>query len=385
MSDESSVREAVCTWASRNTCLLLRLSKLSEAHNDYNAQLTYTNRLQESINEQNEELGRVQEEVETRFKVHKKFCDSIAHRIFHRTVQAQEKYEADSSKAEQEYFEALGAQSRAEARQVQLESDLEEAIRAEWQLKKAVQEHDEVRNEIDELYERLFGGPTPGFPEEDVAEEAAKTAKAQNEATKERIWRSREALRLLNLAQERLPQVEKHLTNAYRLGKKMVLFFDDTFNSVRFGNKKRCEATNAIRDIDSSCLSAEAVLRKETLIQQLESAKVFTDPLHSRDAVLSAISAAHDIVSEARKSLRQLIEEVRQEERDALADINKTAKQLEYATQELWLVRQEIFEKVAGFGQAPPCYSYDKPAPDYSYIVGERHEQGDGSRVEIEA
>jgi hypothetical protein len=163
----------------------------------------------------------------------------------------------------------------------------------------------------------------------------------------------------------------------------MVLFVDDTFNSVRFGNKKRSEAMNAIRDTHTACLSAEAVLRKETLIQQLESAKVYMDKSHSRDAILSAISAAHDIVSEARKSLRQLIEEVRQE-RDALADINKTAKQLEYATQELWLVRQEIFEKVAGFGQAPPCYSYDKPAPDYSSIVGEVHEQVHGCQIEME-
>ncbi|PMD16517.1 hypothetical protein NA56DRAFT_649384 [Hyaloscypha hepaticicola] len=383
MSDENSIREAVCTWASRNTCLLLRLSMLSEAHNDYNAQLTYVNRLQESIREQNVELRRVQEEVETRFKVHKSFCDRIAPRIFHRTVQAQEKYEANSSKAEEEYFEALGAQSRAKARRVQLESDLEEAVRTEGELKTVVQEHDEVRNEIDELYERLFGGPTPGFPEEDVAEDAVKTAKAENEATKERIRRSREALRLLNLAQERLQYVEKYLTNAYRLGKKMVLFVDDTFNSVRFGNKKRSEAMNAIRDTHTACLSAEAVLRKETLIQQLESAKVYMDKSHSRDAILSAISAAHDIVSEARKSLRQLIEEVRQE-RDALADINKTAKQLEYATQELWLVRQEIFEKVAGFGQAPPCYSYDKPAPDYSSIVGEVHEQVHGCQIEME-
>ncbi len=340
---------------------------LSEAHNDYNAQLTYINRLQESIKEQTVQLGRVQEEVETRFKFHKSFCDVIVPRIFHRIVQ--EKNEANSSKAEQEYFDALGAQSRAEARRVQLESDLEEAAWIARELKKAVQEHEEVRNEIEELYERLFGGPTPGFPEEDVAEEAVKTAKAQNEATKERIRRSREALRLLNLAQERLPQVEKYLTNAHRLGKRMVLFIDDTFNSVRFGNKKRCEATNAIQDTDTACLSAEAVLREETLIQQLESAKIYTNKLHSRDAILSAISAAHDIVSQATKSLGQLIEEVRHEERDALADINKTAEQLEYATQELWLVRQEIFEKVAGFGQAPPCYSYDEPAPDYPCIA----------------
>jgi len=92
------------------------------------------------------------------------------------------------------------------------------------ELKNSAQEHDEIKSEIDELYERLFGGPTPGFPEEDVAEEAFKSAKAENDVTKERIRRSREALRLLNLAQERLPQAQKYMASAQKLGKEMWLF-----------------------------------------------------------------------------------------------------------------------------------------------------------------
>jgi hypothetical protein len=42
--------------------------------------------------------------------------------------------------------------------------------------------------------------------------------------------------------------------------------------------------------------------------------------------------------------------------------------------------RKDIFEKVAGFGQAPLCYSDDKPAPNYSCILGEGHEHRDRFR-----
>lgn len=380
MSDENCLREAVCTWASRNTCLLLRLSRLSEAPNDYNAQITYTNRVKESINEQTVELEKLHEEVEARFKVHKSFCDCIAHRLFHRTVQAHERYEAESLKAEREYFAALGAQSRAEVRRAQLENDYKDAVRAQAELKKAAQEHDEVRKEIDELYEKLFGGPTPGFPEEDVAEEAFKSAKAENDATMERIRRSREALRLLHLAQERLPQAQKYLANAQKIGREMWVFVDDTLSSLRFGNKKLCEATTAIRETNLASLSPETLLRKETLVAQLEPARVNAEKIHSWEATLSAIGSAHDILCKAKRALKQLIDDVKQEERSALSEITRTAKQQEFAGQELWLARQEIFEKVAGFGQAPPCYSLDKPAPDYSSILDEGHEHGDGFR-----
>jgi hypothetical protein len=356
------------------------MSTVSEAHNDYTAHLTYINRIKESINEQISELKSLHEEVEAWFKVHKSFCGCTARRIFHRMTQAREECEADSLKAEQNYFAALGAQSRAEARRAQLESDLEVAIRDQEELEKAVKEHDELHKEIDEIYERLFDGPTPGFPEEDAAEEAFKAAKVENDAGKERIRRSRGALRLLSLAQERLPQAQKYLANAQKLGKEIWLFVDDTLFSLRFGNKKLCEATAAVRDADIASFSPEVLLRKEALIMELGTATVHPEKLHSWEATISAFGSAHKILCDAKRTLKQLIHDVKEEERDALAEINRTAKQFEFTREELWLARQAIFEKVAGFGQAPPCYSYDKPAPEYTSILdeGHGHEHGCG-------
>jgi len=362
------------------------MSSVSEAHNDYTAHLTYINRIKESINEQANKLKDLHEEVETRFKIHKSFCDCIAHRLFHRTAQAREEYEADSLKAEQNYFAALGAQSRAEARRAQLESDLEAAIGEREELEKGVREHDELRKEIDEMYERLFDGPTPGFPEEDAAEEAYKAAKEEHDVTKERIQKSRQALRLLHLAQERLPQAQKYLASAQKQGKEMWLFVDDTLSSLRFGNKKLGEATTAIRDTDIDSLSPDVLSRKESLIVQLGTATVSPEKQQSWEATVSAIGSAHNILCDAKRTLKQLIRDVKEEERDALAEINRTAKQFEFTREELWLARQAIFEKVAGFGQAPPSYSYDKPAPEYSSILdeGHGHQYGCGFRIGVE-
>jgi hypothetical protein len=376
MSDESSVRNAVCTWASRNTCLLLRLSGVSEAHSDLDAQLTYVSRLNQSIKEQIAELETLKEELETRFKTHKGFRDSIASRFIYRTPHAQDIFETEAMKAEQEYFALLGAQSKAQERLAKFESDYKEAVEAQGPLEKAVKEHDEICNNIDQLYEKLFGGPTPGFPHEDEREEAFNKSKAENDARKERIRKSREAVRLLNLANERLPQAQKHLDNAQKLAKEMWVFFDDTFNSLRLSNKRLTEAMAAINatDMDLPTLPPEILSAKEALALQFETAKLNPDALPSRDVVLSAIASAQDILSEAEPNLKELIEVAKQEEKSALSDINRTAKEVEYARQELQLVRQEIFEQVAGFGYSAPAYKYCEPAPEYSTTLNKGQE-----------
>lgn len=78
-------------------------------------------------------------------------------------------------------------------------------------------------------------------------------------------------------------------------------------------------------------------MKKETLAAQLGLAKVNAETIHSWEATLSAIGSAYDILCRAKRDLKQLIEDVKQEERRALAEINSTAKQLEFASQELLL------------------------------------------------
>jgi hypothetical protein len=87
-----------------------------------------------------------------------------------------------------------------------------------------------------------------------------------------------EALRLLNVAQERLPQAQKHLASAQKVGMDMWLFVDDILSSLRFGNnKKLCKATTAIRETDLASLPPEMLLKKETLGAHLGTAKVNTE------------------------------------------------------------------------------------------------------------
>jgi hypothetical protein len=349
----------------------LRLSTVAEAHDNLDSQLNYISRLHRSISEQTGKLEQLKQEVDNRFRIYKGFGGFNAHRILHRAAAAQERYEAKVLKAEQEYFAALSAQSRAQERRAQLENHCKEASRALVPLEHAVQEHDRIRDELDQLYEMLFGGPTPGFPYEDEREEAFKAARVRNDETKVRAWKSREVVRLLTLAQDRLPQAQKFLERAQKLAGEILLFS----NSARLVNERLLVALAAIRASESylPLLLPEMLATKKALLLQLENAKLNPDTLHSLD-VHSRIASSMRSLSEAAAKLKKLIEAANQAELNALCDVDTTAKELDDARQELQLVREEIFEKVAGFGLAAPAYKCCPPAPESAAILGDGHE-----------
>lgn len=377
MSKEPTLECTIRTYASRNTNLLVRLIDVEDAHSNLELHLIALGRLRQSIDEQNVELEKLQQEVDRSFKAHKNFQDSNALPFVFRSAHSREIHQSEMLRAEQAYFAALVMQSKAEERRGKLERELGQAIEAQRPLEEDVKEHDEVRKDIDDLYEKLFGGPTPGFPHEDEAEEAFVKAKSANDAIKSRIQKAREAVRLLTLAEERLPKALEFLDKAEKLGKEVWVFFDDTFNAIKLEYGRVVEAQTAIRATE---LSQEASPMKEKLLLQLETAKF--DPvrghMHTREVVLSAIISTREVVSEAISSLHVLLEVVKREERDALSEVSGTAKKFDTARQDLQLIRQEIFEKVVGFGKAAPAYREMAPAPEYSTILDEGHEHGFG-------
>ena len=377
MANEIAVRNAVLAVASENSSLLVRLSSTSEAPSIFRAQLTRVSSLQDALTEQTKALEKLTQDVAAHSKKHKKFRDSVTRRFLYRATHMLEKFDIKAMKAEREYFAALGEESKAKERRAILERDYEDAVKVQGPLEEAAKEHEDIHGKIDRLYESLFAGPTPGFPYEDEREEAFYSTRTANEATKERILAARRAVRLLNLAQVSLKRAQRYLESAQRTAEDSILFFDDTFQSLRYENDRIAHILLAIDRAEEPLgpLSPEMSSSRLALIFQLGAAKVDRDTLYSRDLILSAVASAQDELLEAEPKLKELIEVAKQRERDALSDIKGTARQLEDTRQELQQIRQGIFEKVAGFGEAAPAYNEccDR-ADSYCAVPEESHE-----------
>ena len=220
-------------------------------------------------------------------------------------------------------------------------------------------------------------GPTPGFAHEDEQENAFYATRAKNEATKERILVARRTIKLLNLAQTSLTRAQRSFETAKSQVEDSILFFDDAFQSLQSVDERITHALLTINRAEELLrpLSPQIVSTKQALIFLLSAAKISTETFYSRDSILSAVASAQGHLSEAESNLRELVEIIKQRERDALSDIRGTARQLEDTRQELQHVRQGIFEKVAGFGEAAPAYNEccDR-AETYCTVPEERNE-----------
>jgi len=285
---------------------------------------------------------------------------------------------------EQEYFTALASKSRAEERRNVLQKDLDEAVKAQVPLEKAANEHGQAHARIDVLYEQLFAGPTPGFPGEDKRETRFYTARSKNEEVKAKITKARRAIRLMKMAAKNVESAGRFVRQARSEVNNSIIFFDEAVYSLTLANEHVYYAL-------SNTGKAEAVLepldeelkeQKKRAIAALHQAKIDVETLSSRTKILAAIEMVQPKLDDATAKLNEFIEMTKAREKGGLEEIKNTARQLEDSRQELQEIRQQIFEEVAGFGEAAPPYTECCDRADGFCVLPEYHEdEGDGPQM----
>lgn len=286
---------------------------------------------------------------------------------------------------EREYFTALASKSRAEERRNVLQKNLDEAVKAQVQLEKAAKEHVQAHARIDTLYEQLFAGPTPGFPGEDERERRFYKARSRNEEVKAGITKARRGIRLVNTAAKNVERARRFVQQARSEVNNSIIFFDEALYSLKLANEHVHYAL-------SNAGKAEAVLEpldeelkehKRRAIVALHQAKIDVETLSSRTKILTAIETVQPRLDDAYAKLDELIELTKVRESRGLDKIRNTARQLEDTRQSLQEIRQQIFEEVAGFGEAAPPYSEccDR-ANGFCDLPEYQEDEGDGSQMD---
>jgi hypothetical protein len=382
MVNEAAVKAAILDSASENSALLVKLSSTSSAPALLAGYTTHVTHLKDELTSHNAILDKLKEDVETRFKRHKKFRDSTTRRFIYRATNMLAKFDAKAMTEEREYFAVLGTQSKAETRRIELQRDYDEAVKAQEPLETAAKEHEETHGKIDELYEKLFSGPTPGFPVEDEREHRFYAARGKNETTKETIRAARRAMKILAVSQAHVKRAQISLRNADQQAVDSVFFLDDALLSLRRGNEYITYAINSTGRIEGELKPPflEMVAVKLEVDRNLNAAKINVDEAYSREKIISTVASAQNNLSGAEEALEKLVALTNEKEHMGLEEIRGTARQLEDTRQELQQTRQGIFEKVAGFGEAAPAYNEccDRTEGFYEIPEGPSDEEPEG-------
>jgi hypothetical protein len=236
MVNEADVKAAILDSASENSTLLVKLSSTSEAPGLLAGHEKHLAALKDALSEHTGILEKLREDAVSKFKRHKKFRDSTTRRFIFRATNMPAKFDAKAMKEERHYFDLLNTQSKAEKRRLALQQAYDEAVKARKPLETAVKVHAETHARIDGLYEKLFAGPTPGFPTEDERENSFYIARGKNEATKEAIRAARRARIILAASQVHITGAQNSLRIADQQAVDSVFFLDGALILMRRGS-----------------------------------------------------------------------------------------------------------------------------------------------------
>ncbi|KAL8376685.1 hypothetical protein RB595_007685 [Gaeumannomyces hyphopodioides] len=199
----ATIHEKIQAAFARNAELVSTLRETDHAepdlenHNRYIADLD--RQLKESV-QRIDRLGRVREKE---LKDHEKYRDSVMRRFIFKATGQADKFAQRAEREEREYFEALQESHRESQARAQLEAMLREAHAARAGLEVAAQRHREAQRDMDGLYDSIFHGPTPDFPDEDAREREAQDALQAYHDTRVRAEAEAQAGRMLAEAQAR--------------------------------------------------------------------------------------------------------------------------------------------------------------------------------------
>ncbi|KAK4202950.1 hypothetical protein QBC40DRAFT_275596 [Triangularia verruculosa] len=357
MVDE--VRAKISAASAKNREFLALLQQTDHAIPSLAQQRRLVADLEAEVKASDQRVAAVDRKRKKEFHEHEKYRDSVLKRFAYKATGKREKFEQRAAKEEQEYFEALQEEHRETEINKDVKLQLQQAKQVAADLERDVSRHNDVQRQLDELYGRVFGGPTPGYPEEDEQERVANAKTQAYQATKGKAEAETQVLKILGEGQLRMKRALGSMEEAL-MHSRRDMFGGGTFTDMM----ERNALSQAEREVMSANMLVMQAQRMSPMVRNLPQVtidqgnlmmdvffdNVFTDmAFHdkikaSRESVLRAAIAMDGQVAAARQRLHELEGELRMREQD-----------MREAREKLQKVRESVFESVAG-STPPPAY-----------------------------
>ncbi|WOO78145.1 uncharacterized protein LOC62_01G001696 [Vanrija pseudolonga] len=279
-------------------------------------------------------------------RAHKRLWVKIKHPNTHK-----EKLAGMEDKEEREYIEALGKEQACKSRIETLTSQLNELEIQVKDLEPYAAEHAHLRKQLEDLYARVFDGPTPAFPEEDDAEDAYKAALTDYNELQGAIANEGRALQLLLAAQKAMNTAIAHANTAENYST-----YDMMGGGTWTDMMERSELANAQRAVDQAKLLVAQARTLQPSLQNLPQlnmpqgsiwSDVVFDNFFSDYAFHQKIQAAGRQLRMVLQGLQGMVEQSKRHLGGLQSLVPTSAGRLEGARERLEGVRRSIMERAA--------------------------------------
>ncbi|KAH6639182.1 hypothetical protein C7974DRAFT_127202 [Boeremia exigua] len=373
----TSIQSRVHDAAYQHSLLLQGLAETDHAPSQLQQQDAYLKDLRAQEARTSKRVEDLRKKTEIERQDHEKYSESTFRRFAHKASGLGGRFEEKSAKEEREYFDAIQEQKTAEdelayVRELKAEADVQRQ-----KFYKDTTRHNNLQHQLDQLYNSIFAGQTPEFPEEDRSEEACNAAFQHMHSVHQELEKERHILFLLRQTSTKLSEARVHLDEAHGMSQ-WDMFGGGTIASMQ----KRSLLEQA-----ESCIQQVRMLQQQ--LQQIAShlpslgqlniasgsiwGDVVFDNIFSDMEMHDKIKDSEAQVDRAGHKCGDAVRESEFREQGLLGEATSAREQLNSARAELQRVRETAFRGVLdgrsgmqqyqvpegpppGYDAAPPAY-----------------------------
>ncbi|KAK4184942.1 hypothetical protein QBC35DRAFT_504850 [Podospora australis] len=354
------VKSNILQASAKNTELLRIISETDHALPALNQQRRLISDLEAELAASNKRMHAADAKRKKEFKDHEKYRDSVMRRFAYKATGKKEKFEGRAKKEEEEYFSALQEEQRETDTNRNITEQLNQAKSAARDLEGKAALHNDKQQELDNLYNSIFAGTTPGFPAEDEKEQAASRAIAAYRDTKNAAEAEAHAVRLLQEGQNKMRSSLYAMEEALSYSRR-DMFGGGTLTDMMERNAlHQAEMeVNAARMLVMQAQRMSPAVRNlpEVLINQGSLMRdVFFDNIFTDMAFHEEIKASRANVERAAMFLAQQLQSAQQRAQSIGSELSRKEQDMRNKRIELQKERERAFENVAGSASGLPPY-----------------------------
>lgn len=353
-SIESKIRDA----AGRNRDLLNALAQTDHALPALEQQQRYIADLQNELANVQKQLNELDRVRQKELKEHESYRDSVMKRFAFKVSGKKDKFEQRAAKEEREYFDVLQQQHQATEMKKSIETMLAEAARVKTGLEQDVARHNQAQRDLDGLYDSIFKGPTPEFPEEDAKERELTETLQQYHDARSKAETEGQAVKILQDAQASMRNALRSMQEALAYSTRDMWGGGSFTDMLERNALSQAEArvTYARMLVDQARRFSPSVnqLPRINIAQGSLMSDVFFDNIFTDMMFHQKIEQSTAEVERCAMVLDRELQAAANRQREVAVGMDAKVKRLEECRAVLQKIREGVFDRL---GEAPPAYS----------------------------
>jgi hypothetical protein len=238
-----TIFDAIHEASGRNADLLGKLAETDAAAAGLPSQTSLVSDLKRQITANEANLKRLDRKRQSELADHEKYRDSNVRRFLFRATGQKDKFAERAEKEQKEYYDVLQEQHEKTVVNDGLKTQLEEAERVQAEMEVADALHREAQSELENLYNSIFSGETPRFPEEDALEEESNAALQQYHDVRVRWEEEGRVVAALKKAKETVKVSLDHMDDARSASRMDMMGFDGIADAMERSSLAKAEVS----------------------------------------------------------------------------------------------------------------------------------------------